>query len=76
MELVAGTLALCVERTRADEGEHQQRQRAEGTENSRRTGPSSARHFSSRRSEVQLEVDVEHVALGADRVGIRRVSDG
>ena len=76
VELVGGTLALCVERTRADEDEHQQRQREEGTENSRRTGPKVCASFSPRRSEVHLEVDVEHRALGADRVGIGRVSDG
>ena len=37
VELVGGTLTLCVERTRADEEECQQRQRETGTEDSRRT---------------------------------------
>ena len=32
VELVGGTLTLCVERTRADHEQHQQRQREEGTE--------------------------------------------
>ena len=44
VEFVGGTLTLCVERMGADADEHQQRQREEGSENSRRTGPGSARH--------------------------------
>ena len=44
VELVGGTLTLCVERTRANEEQRQQREREEGAENSRRAGPRSARH--------------------------------
>ena len=73
VELVGGTLAPCVERTRADREGREQGQRDRGAEDSRRTGRRSASHLHLR-SEVDLEIDVEHRALGADRVGIGGVS--
>ena len=76
VELVGGTLTLCVERTRADEESTSSVSATQGTENSRRTGRKVCESCSPRRSEVHLEVDVEHRALGADRVGIGRVSHG